>query len=184
VVNLEETLRLHRDWLDRKPGGVRADLSNANLHGANLRDANLSHADLSNANLRNANLSRANLYGANLLGAILLGADLLGADLHGANLNGASLRRAFVGPGRWDARCWPWLSGNLYDAEMRTPGTVRIGCTKMTIDEWLGEQGQILAEKEGCLGTLEQQTLVSWLEMLRDVPAESLGWVPEKGGAE
>jgi uncharacterized protein YjbI with pentapeptide repeats len=167
-----------------------ADLRDADLSGANLRDAilinaDLRDADLRDADLRDANLSRADLSGANLRGANLSGADLSGANLRGANLSGANLHRAKVDGGSWKARCWPWLAGNMYDAEMRTPGRVRIGCTTRTIDQWLGDEGQQIAVREDCLGTLEQQTLVSWLEMLRDVPAESLGWVPDetkKGG--
>lgn len=119
-------------------------------------------------------LTGANLRGANLRGAFLTGANLTDADLAGAVVDASG--------GHWDAPCWPWLRGHRYDAEMRTPGVVRIGCTTMTIDEWLGEQGQKLAETEGCLGSLEQQTLVSWLEMLRDVDAERLGW--RAGGAK
>jgi hypothetical protein len=136
-----------------------------------IADADLRGADLSGANLRGANLRYADLSGANLSGLVVLsGADLSGANLYGAKVDGGS----------WKARCWPWLAGNMYDAEMRTPGRVRIGCTTRTIDQWLGDEGQQIAVREDCLGTLEQQTLVSWLEMLRDVPAESLGWVPDE----
>lgn len=63
---LNEILEKHKKWLNDKPGGERANLSNANLSNANLSHANLSHANLSRANLSRANLSGANLSGANL----------------------------------------------------------------------------------------------------------------------
>lgn len=58
---LMEIIRRHKEWLDGKPGGERANLSDADLRdadlsGADLRDANLSGADLSGADLRDADL--------------------------------------------------------------------------------------------------------------------------------
>ena len=41
---LSEILSLHAKWWRDEPGGVRANLSDANLSGANLSDANLSGA--------------------------------------------------------------------------------------------------------------------------------------------
>jgi hypothetical protein len=160
---------------------INADLRGADLRNTNLRDAILINADLNGASLRGADLSRADLGGAILRNTNLRDANLSGlVVLSGADLSGANLYGAKVDGGSWKARCWPWLAGNMYDAEMRTPGRVRIGCTTRTIDQWLGDEGQQIAVREDCLGTLEQQTLVSWLEMLRDVPAESLGWVPDE----
>jgi uncharacterized protein YjbI with pentapeptide repeats len=162
-----------------------ADLSDADLRGADLRGAALRCADLRGASLCNASLCNAKLRGADLLGADLRGASLCNADMRAANLRSANLHHANMSGaivdehgGHWDVLCWPWLHAHRYDAEMRVPGVVRIGCTTCTIDDWLGEQGQLLAEREGCLGSLEQQTLVSWLEMLRDVDPERLGWRP------
>ena len=87
---LKRILALHRVWLDAKldakPGGARADLS----------EANLSWADLSRADLSEANLSGADLSGADLSGANLSGADLSRADLSGANLSRADLSGADV----------------------------------------------------------------------------------------
>ena len=99
MVNLKETLELHKKWLNDEPDGVKAnlsdanlrgaDLSDANLRGANLRGADLSYADLSDANLSYANLRGADLSDANLRGANLRGADLSYADLSDANLSDA-----------------------------------------------------------------------------------------------
>ena len=72
-MDLQETLRLHKMWLDGKDGGKRADLSGANLRGANLSGADLSCADLSRADLSGANLRSADLRGANLSSADLSG---------------------------------------------------------------------------------------------------------------
>lgn len=85
----------HKKWLDNKPGGKRADLSNADLNDADLRDANLRHANLIGANLSDAELNgadlrHANLRHASLIGANLNSAELSGADLRDANLSGAS----------------------------------------------------------------------------------------------
>ena len=80
---LKNVLELHRKWINKEPGGERADLWRANLWRANLR---------------RANLWRANLREANLRGADLRGADLRGADLCGANL---------------DYSCWPLWCGSL-----------------------------------------------------------------------
>lgn len=61
---LQEILRLHKEWLADPSKG-----RSANLVGANLCKANLSYVNLVGANLRKANLTDANLVGANLTGA-------------------------------------------------------------------------------------------------------------------
>ena len=68
---LQETLRLHKMWLNDEVGGVKADLSGADLRRADLRGADLRGADLRRANLRRANLRDADLRNANLSGANL-----------------------------------------------------------------------------------------------------------------
>jgi hypothetical protein len=98
---LKEILRLHSLWLNKKPDGVYAELSEADLREVNLSDADLRDADLSgtylsgvnlsDADLREVNLSDADLFGANLSDADLFGANLSDADLRGANLHGANL---------------------------------------------------------------------------------------------
>ena len=84
---LTTILQKHKDWLNSKPEGVRANLCDANLRGADLRDANLYGANLCDANLRGANLCDANLRGANLCGANLCDANLRGANLCDVNYN-------------------------------------------------------------------------------------------------
>lgn len=93
---LKKVLKLHQKWLQDKPNGVRADLSeedlqwvdlsNADLREAFLAGANLRMADLSKANLSDADLSYANLSCANLQYADLKNANLLGTHLWGADL--------------------------------------------------------------------------------------------------
>jgi len=78
---LREILNLHKKWINKDEGGVRANLLEANLLGANLLEANLLGANLLGANLCGANLLEANLLGANLCGANLCGANLRGANL-------------------------------------------------------------------------------------------------------
>ena len=116
-LELKESLRLHKMWLDGT-GGKRfyffsADLTGADLSDADLRDAemyncNLSGADLSNANLSGAELSgtATNLSGAKLCGSICIKtnfawanfdrADLSNANLSGANLNPISMENTIM----------------------------------------------------------------------------------------
>lgn len=61
---LSSILAAHKLWIEGNPGGVRANLSEADLIWAKL-----SEADLSGADLRGADLSWANLRGADLSGA-------------------------------------------------------------------------------------------------------------------
>ena len=63
---LQETLRLHKMWLNNEDGGKRANMSCWSLRSADLRLANLSSADLRSADLRSADLSSANLRSADL----------------------------------------------------------------------------------------------------------------------
>ena len=93
---LEEILQKHKDWLDGKPDGEKADLSYVNLSGANLSDAVLYGADLAGADLTGANLRRANLYGADLTDADLTDAYLDTADLSYANLSSVNLAYAYL----------------------------------------------------------------------------------------
>ena len=100
---LKNVLELHRKWINKEPGGERADLCGANLQGANLREANLWRASLQEADLEGADLRRANLREANLWRASLQEADLEGANLRRADLRGADL----------DYSCWPLWCGSL-----------------------------------------------------------------------
>ena len=91
---LNEILKKHKKWLERKEGGERADLSNADLSNAYLNNADLRYADLRNANLRNADLSDADLRYADLSNAYLSNAYSRYADLRYADLSNAKLRNA------------------------------------------------------------------------------------------
>jgi len=71
--DLQAKLAAHKNWLNNKEGGQRADLQGADLRWANLQGANLQGADLRWANLQGANLRWANLKGANLRWANLKG---------------------------------------------------------------------------------------------------------------
>jgi len=126
-------LAKHEKWLRGEPGGMRANLVDADLNGADLRraylrganlvganlsDANLFGAELSDANLFGAYLSdaylnRADLRGANLNRADLRGANLVGANLSEANLNRADLRGANLVGANLDYAAWPLWCGSL-----------------------------------------------------------------------
>jgi uncharacterized protein YjbI with pentapeptide repeats len=130
---LQKILDLHKNFLNQKPDGVRADLRNADLRcadlsnadlrsvyleGADLRGANLRGADLSSADLRSvylegADLSSADLRGADLYGADLRDAKLRWADLRGADLRDAKLRNANLRGADLDFSCLPLWCGSL-----------------------------------------------------------------------
>ena len=137
-MNLKETLRLHKLWINDQ-GGVRADLHGADLTEANLSDADLRDADLRGANLSGTYLTRTNLSGAdltraNLRGANLTRADLHGADLHETNLRGADLTGAYLGGA--------YLSGaiGLYQfGPMPTSG--RLCYAVWHTDKWMVQAG-------------------------------------------
>ena len=63
---LKNILELHQKWINKEPGGERANLWGADLRGANLWGADLRGADLWGANLLEANLRGADLWGADL----------------------------------------------------------------------------------------------------------------------
>ena len=122
-MDIKETLRLHKMWLDGIEGGVRANLSEANLSEANLSRVDLSGcylsgADLSRADLSGADLSRVDLSGCYLSGADLSRADLSGADLSrvdlsGCYLSGADLSGADLSGANLDYSVWPLWCGSL-----------------------------------------------------------------------
>lgn len=91
---LNTILRNHKKWLDKKPGGVKADLSFVNLSGVNLQEVDLSYANLEGSDLFCTNLCSADLYGANLSSASLFCANLCYANLQGAILVNADLEGA------------------------------------------------------------------------------------------
>jgi hypothetical protein len=88
---LQKILSSHTGWVEKRSGGERANLCNANLSGRKL-----SGVDLQSANLTRANLSGAVLTGADLSNAKLDEADLISADLAGAKLIGTSIKDALL----------------------------------------------------------------------------------------
>lgn len=54
-------LDLHKKWIQRKKGGKKANLQDANLKDADLWGANLQNADLWGASLKGADLQGADL---------------------------------------------------------------------------------------------------------------------------
>ena len=68
-MNIQEVLKLHKQWLNQEECGCRAILCDADLRNADLYGADLCGADLRNTNLRDADLRGADLYGADLSNA-------------------------------------------------------------------------------------------------------------------
>ena len=99
----------HRDFLNGKLGGARANLSHQDLSGLKLPNINVEHATLAGAKFRGSVLSGANFRFADLFGcdfsdsdvsgACFDRADMRGVKFRGANLNGASLADADLRPG-------------------------------------------------------------------------------------
>ncbi len=87
---LENKIKLHREWLNNLDRGERLCLKNASLENANLENASLENANLKNASLENANLKNANLKYANLKYANLKYANLEYANLRNASFENAS----------------------------------------------------------------------------------------------
>ena len=115
---LKNILELHQKWINKEPGGERANLRGAYLREADLREANLREADLREANLRGAylweaNLREADLREADLRGAYLWKANLWEADLREADLREADLREADLREADLDYSCWPLWCGSL-----------------------------------------------------------------------
>jgi len=124
-MNINETLRLHKMWLEDKEDGIRADLSRANLICADLSGAGLICADFRGADLIGANLSHANLSGADLSYADLSDADLSHADLSDADLRCCIGNMIEVKSMQIDK--WPVT----YTSEV-----IQIGCQRHSIDLW------------------------------------------------
>jgi hypothetical protein len=113
---IDEILRLHSLWVDRLPGGRRADLS-----GAYLREADLRGADLRGADLRVANLRKA---------------DLRDADLREANLSGANLCEANLNNTKLPENVKFFNNLSMHDIII-VDDTAHIGCERYSIKIWL-----------------------------------------------
>jgi hypothetical protein len=133
-----------------------------------IRAGECAGADLRGANLRGVNLNRIDLRGA----------DLRGVSFDGAYLLGSVWRRTRLHDnGVWNARPPLCAAGDWY-AMVVAPHTVRIGCSTHTIEEWLGDVGEELAD-ENDVPDHDRWHLRIWLEglALRDVWP---GWVPDE----
>jgi len=62
------------------------------------------------------------------------------------------------------------------------PGIVRIGCSELTVEQWLGDEGATLAEENG-VSDDDQCTLRQWMQRLAE-RTEWDGWTPDDGGVK
>lgn len=110
---LKDVLTKHKDWLDKKEGGVQADLSgmvleDINLQGVDLRLSKCNYTVFSKSNLRmtmfagvqalgvsfhNSYLPFANLDSATMLAASFRYTDLRNAKLSNADLSCAEIKQ-------------------------------------------------------------------------------------------
>ncbi|MCI9130317.1 MAG: pentapeptide repeat-containing protein [Eggerthellaceae bacterium] len=101
---LEEILEKHRLWVRDKPGGERADLTDADLRGIDLREALLSSAACKGAcfdgvDMRGSNISAADMRGASfrmtkMHGSYARGTRFNRAEISRSNMNKMLLREA------------------------------------------------------------------------------------------
>jgi hypothetical protein len=127
---LDKVLELHRKYLNKEEGGVRANLS-----GAKLSEFDLSYADLTLACLDNADLRHTDLRGADLFGAYLRNADLRNADLRNADLRNADLKHAKLQDTVGNGCEIQTFIFEKYHVNM-TKNIIQIGCEKHTHEEW------------------------------------------------
>src|SRR5262245_9611664 len=91
-----QVLEAHRRWLEKKPGGHRANLAGCVLTDINREVANLSQAILASVNFLDSKLTGANLSGADLSGADLRNVSAVGADFSHAELTNARFNFAWL----------------------------------------------------------------------------------------
>lgn len=98
---LKDILTLHELWLNKSPGGVKADLKYADLSftelsGSNLSRADLRYSDFSGSSFGHSNLSYSDLSHSNFYGVIFDHSNLSYSDLRYSNFacsrfNGSNL---------------------------------------------------------------------------------------------
>lgn len=108
--DLDEVIKLHKDFVEGRRGGNRAILKFLDLSALDFLSADLSQADFTGSKLINADLSMGtfesscffacDLRNANLEGASFARADFRGASVAGANLTGADLNSADMREGK------------------------------------------------------------------------------------
>ena len=105
---LTEILEKHKKWLNKEPGGERAELRGCDLSGSDLCDCDLSGSDLSYSNLSRSDLRYSNLRGCNLRHS-----DLSDCDLRYSDLGGSDLRHSDLSGCNFDFACLPHWCGSL-----------------------------------------------------------------------
>ncbi|MCI4435426.1 MAG: pentapeptide repeat-containing protein [Ignisphaera sp.] len=122
---LQKIIALHKKWLDKEDGGIRANFSEADLSGE----------DLSNVNLYWANFSMANLIGTNFSGSNLSRVNFIRANLSEANFTGAKLSGADFSMAIGEAKYIKSLQCKKYKV-IYTFDMIFIGCKSHSIVEW------------------------------------------------
>jgi uncharacterized protein YjbI with pentapeptide repeats len=111
-LNWSEILKLHKSYLESRPGGQRAVLIDRDLSGLTLTDQDFSHADVSGSSfygsrLRGCRFNSATAFGCDFRHADLENASMLRTDLRGCTFEGASL-----------------VGADLFEADLREGGQV------------------------------------------------------------
>jgi len=149
---LEAIASLHKKWVLKEKGGVRADFSNqdltlCNFEGMNFKGACFMGSELLGVNMRRAVLSgahftQATLTDANLDRAILNNTVFINSNLHNVNLYNAQLQGC-AGNGKEIKS----LSIGGYHCTY-TSHVIQFGCKRKSIQEWVDVNDELLEEMD------------------------------------
>lgn len=89
---LNYVLKKHHDFVMKKPGGIKLDLTDADLREMNFFNANLSGSDFTKAKFNKSNFSHAEMVNCDFQSANLGGGRFLFSDLNQGDFSQADLR--------------------------------------------------------------------------------------------
>lgn len=84
---LDSILDQHLDWLNSKPGGVRAKLNNVDLNGLTIKNRSLQFAELRGTSLDKTTLINVNFNNSDLCEGRFVGSEIVGCRFEYTNLS-------------------------------------------------------------------------------------------------
>lgn len=84
---LDSILDQHMDWLNNKPGGVRAKLNNVDLNGLTIKNRSLQFAELRGTSFDKTTLINVNFNNSDLCDGIFIGSEIIGCRFEYTNLS-------------------------------------------------------------------------------------------------
>ena len=152
---IEAMLKSHKDFLEGKDGGKKADFSGANMAGIDLRHLNLTGINFSGAIMRGVNFKGADLRGAQFISSdlrtvsfsrtCLRDTDFSDASLSNINFSNSVLIGANLANAKLANICLFNTTGNGKQIKTvqldyiinYTADRLQIGCKNYSFDEWL-----------------------------------------------